>query len=108
MNNNCDIKEEIQEDSESEPDDFKMSLDDDDLAQLQTSARKLLAQKPVVRWEPAREKMFASIDFNLETLDLKQGLVFPDYQTMLASIQEWSMANFSPIVTRSSSRGEDG
>ena len=104
MNNNCDIKEEIQEDSESEPDDFKMSLDDDDLAQLQTSARQLLAQKPFESWEPAKEKMFASSDFTLETLDLKQGLVFPDYQTMLASIQEWSMANFSPIVTRSSSK----
>ena len=30
------------------------------------------------------------------------GLLFPDYHSMVASLEEWSRANFSPIVKRSS------
>ena len=37
----------------------------------------------------------------LKTEDIMKGLTFPDHETMMMSINEWSTTNFSPIVTRS-------
>jgi hypothetical protein len=36
--------------------------------------------------------------------ELQKGLTFPDYDSMVASVHDWSEANFSPIVTKSSCR----
>ena len=39
-----------------------------------------------------------NIDVILRTEDIKKGLTFPDKETMMTSLTEWSVANFSPIV----------
>ena len=91
-----DVKEEAESESEDEDepqDDEEVSFDPDDNGDVKKPDIKSVSPDPPLMIGPGC---------------LARGLVFPNHNAMMAAINEWSQANFSPFVTTSSFGGRVG
>ena len=91
-----DVKEEAQSESEEEdePQDF-LELDFDTEANGDSK-------------KPTNKRGSSDPPLMIGPGCLSPGLIFPNHDAMMAAINEWSQANFSPLVTTSSFGGKTG
>ena len=90
-----DIKEEIESESEEEHETEDRELDFDEESNDDM-------KRPVVKRNSSNQSRL------IKPGCLAPGLVFPNLDAMMAAINEWSQANFSPLVTTSSFGGRPG
>jgi len=91
-----DVKEEAQSESEEEdePQDY-LELDFD--MEANSNSRK-----------PTNKRGSSGSPLMIGPGCLAPGLIFPNHDAMMAAINEWSQANFSPLITTSSFGGKAG